>query len=107
MTPCATCATPTRARPAGRRRRAIRSAAEAKVAGTGGDHESAARREHLTRSARSLEGLYRRQEEELANTQEDRELWEKITQGPRHLAVAADSELRRRYPEQKITPLRS
>ncbi len=89
------------------RQRAIRSAAEAKVAGTGGDHEAAARHEHLTRSARALEGLYRRQEEELANTQEDRELWEKITQGPRHLAVAADSELRRRYPEQKITPLRS
>ena len=89
------------------RLRAIRADAEAKVAWASGDHEAAARQEHLAGSAGALEGLYRRQEEDLAQTQEDRDLWDKLTRGPRHLAVAADSELRRRYPAQKITPLRS
>ena len=89
------------------RLRAIRADAEAKVAWASGDHEAAARHEQLAGSAGALEGLYRRQEEELAQTQEDRDLWDKLTRGPRHLAVAADSELRRRHPAQKITPLRS
>jgi hypothetical protein len=33
--------------------------------------------------------------------------WEVATRAQRHLAVAADAELRRRHPEQRFTPLRS
>jgi hypothetical protein len=38
---------------------------------------------------------------------DDRRAREQITAGPRRLAVAADSELRRRCPDQPIAPLRS
>jgi hypothetical protein len=38
---------------------------------------------------------------------DDRRAWEQITAGPRRLAVAADSELRRRNPDKPIEPLRS
>jgi len=38
---------------------------------------------------------------------EDREAWARVTEGSRHLAITADSELRRRHPEQHIEPLRS
>ena len=38
---------------------------------------------------------------------EDRGLWDKLTQGSRQLAVQADSEIRRRHPDQKIKPLES
>ena len=37
----------------------------------------------------------------------DRADWEAATRAQRHLAVAADAELRRRHPEQRFTPLRS
>jgi hypothetical protein len=38
---------------------------------------------------------------------EDRRAWDQLTVGARRLAVAADSELRRRHPDQPIEPLRS
>jgi hypothetical protein len=37
----------------------------------------------------------------------DRQEWEHATKQSRHLAIAADTELRRRHPNQKIEPLRS
>jgi len=37
----------------------------------------------------------------------DRADWDAATRAQRHLAVAADAELRRRHPEQPFTPLRS
>jgi len=37
----------------------------------------------------------------------DRADWDAATRAQRHLAVAADAELRRRHPEQRFTPLRS
>ena len=37
----------------------------------------------------------------------DRAEWERATEHTRHLAVAADAELRRRHPDQRIEPLRS
>jgi hypothetical protein len=89
------------------RLQAIRAAAEAKVTRASGDHEAAARHEQLAGSAGALEELYRTQEADLAQTQQDRDLWDKLTRGSRHLAVAADSELRRRHPEKHISPLRS
>jgi hypothetical protein len=50
---------------------------------------------------------YRQQESIFARTMADRRAWEYATAGSRHLAVAADAELRRRYPSQQIEPLRS
>ena len=37
----------------------------------------------------------------------DRRLWDKLTEGSRRLATQADSELRRRHPNQKIRLLHS
>jgi hypothetical protein len=37
----------------------------------------------------------------------DRQDWEHATAPARHLAIAADAELRRRHPDQQIDPLRS
>ena len=37
----------------------------------------------------------------------DRQEWDQATAGSRRQAIAADAELRRRYPYQKIEPLRS
>ena len=37
----------------------------------------------------------------------DRADWEAATRTQRHLAVAAEAELRRRHPEQRFTPLHS
>jgi hypothetical protein len=42
-----------------------------------------------------------------ADTMEARQEWEVATEHTRRMAVAADSEYRRRYPEEKLTPLRS
>ena len=47
------------------------------------------------------------QENILAGLMEDRRAWEAATEPQRRLAVAADTELRRRYPEMRIEPLRS
>jgi hypothetical protein len=37
----------------------------------------------------------------------DRADWDAATRAQRHLAVAAEAELRRRHPQQRFTPLRS
>ena len=42
-----------------------------------------------------------------APTMDDRQEWEHATEHSRHLAIAADAELRRRHPDQRIEPLRS
>jgi hypothetical protein len=50
---------------------------------------------------------YQQQQQALAQTMAHREEWEQATAGSRRLAIAADAELRRRHPDQKIEPLRS
>jgi hypothetical protein len=50
---------------------------------------------------------YQVQEETFAKTMADRTEWERATEHTRHLAIAADAELRRRHPDQEIEPLRS
>ena len=50
---------------------------------------------------------YRELEDIFAKTMDDRHEWEHATQHSRHLAIAADAELRRRHPGQQIEPLRS
>jgi hypothetical protein len=86
---------------------AIRAAAEADAARKDSDHERAGRHEDLADSYRALGDLYRQREQAFAQALADRKEWERVTAGSRRLAVAADSELRRRHPDHKIQPLRS
>lgn len=89
------------------RLRVIRSDAEAEVARQAGDAELAARHEQQAARSRQQESAYRMQEGILAGLMDDRRAWEAATEAQRRLAVAADTELRRRYPEMRIEPLRS
>ena len=86
---------------------AIRADAEAGAAGKTGDHDRAARHEHLAASYRAMRDHYYQQQQAFAQAMADRQEWDQATAGPRRLAIAADAELRRRHPEQKIEPLRS
>jgi hypothetical protein len=86
---------------------AIRENAEAEAARKLGDHERAGRHEAWAASYQAMRERYRTQEETFAQTMGDRYDWERATQQSRHLAVAADAELRRRHPDQKIKRLRS
>ena len=54
-----------------------------------------------------MEAAYRERESMFAGVMADRADWEAATRAQRHLAVAADAELRRRHPEQRFTQLRS
>ena len=65
------------------------------------------RHEVLGRSARALEAAYRGHETAFADTMDARAEWERATEHQRRMAVAADSEYRRRHPEEKLPPLRS
>jgi hypothetical protein len=86
---------------------AIRAQAEERVARERGQQERAGRHGVLARSCAAMEAFYRAQETELEQTMEARRDWEHATEQSRHLAVAADSELRRRHPGQRFEPLRS
>jgi hypothetical protein len=86
---------------------AIRSQAEAEVATQRGQADRAERHAVMARSAKAMERVYRERESELELTMEARREWEQATERSRYQAVAADSELRRRHPRQKIEPLRS
>ena len=85
----------------------IRADADADAARKTGDHDRAARHEHLAASYRALRDHYQQQEQGLAQAMTDRQEWEQATAGSRRLAIAADTELRRRHPYRKIEPLRS
>ena len=85
----------------------IRAAAEADAARKAGDDGSAGRHEFLAASYRAMSERYRAQEEAFGQIMGDRLEWEHATAHSRHLAIAADAELRRRHPDQQIKPLRS
>jgi hypothetical protein len=86
---------------------AIHAAAEADAARKTAAHERATRHEHLAVSYHALRDFYRQREHTFAQVMADRQEWEQATARSRQLAIAADAELRRRYPDQKIEPLRS
>ena len=88
-------------------RDAIRAAAEADAARKAGHHDRAARHDVLAASYRAMTDHYRQQETIFATTMDDRLDWEHATEHSRHLAIAADAELRRRHPDQQFEPLRS
>jgi hypothetical protein len=85
----------------------IRASAEAKAAANRGQHDSATRRQELAGSYQALQDAYRRRETVFAATMADRADWDAATRQQRHLAVAADAELRRRHPDEHHPPLRS
>ena len=86
---------------------AIRADAEAQAARKGGDHDHAERHDTLAASYRALRDLYQQREHTLTQAMADRQEWEQATAGSRSLAIAADTELRRRHPGQTIQPLHS
>jgi hypothetical protein len=86
---------------------AIRAVAEAQAARKTGDRARARRHEELAASYRAMREYYQQREAVLGQAMADRLEWENATTASRHLAVAADAELRRRHPGQKIEPLRS
>jgi AAA domain/TrwC relaxase len=85
---------------------AIREDAEAEAARKAGEVERAARHDGWAASYRAMRDRYQAQEEIFAQTMTDRAEWEQATEQTRHLAVAADAELRRRHPDQRIEPVR-
>jgi hypothetical protein len=86
---------------------ALRASAEAKAAGGRGQHDTAARQQELADSYQALHEAYRQRETIFAAVMADRADWDAATRAQRHLAVAAEAELRRRHPQQRFTPLRS
>ncbi len=85
----------------------LRAAAEAAAARHRGDHGTAARQHELAASYQGLHQAYQQRETVLAATMADRAGWDAATRAQRHLAVAADAELRRRHPGKHHPPLRS
>ena len=86
---------------------ALRADAEAKAADGRSQHDTAARQRELADSYQALHEIYLQRETVFAAVMADRADWDTATRAQRHLAVAADAELRRRHPEQRFTPLRS
>jgi conjugative relaxase-like TrwC/TraI family protein len=85
----------------------LRAAAEAHAARQQSDHHHAAEKHELAGSYQGLHDAYRQREEVFAATMSDRTDWDRSTRAQRHLATAADAELRRRHPRQQFPPLRS
>jgi hypothetical protein len=85
----------------------LRAAAEARAARQRGDRAEAARLHDLAGSYQALHEAYLQREAVFAVTMADRAEWDAATRAQRHLAVAADAELRRRHPGQHYPPLRS
>jgi hypothetical protein len=83
----------------------LRAAAEAATARRRGDPGTADHQQELAASYHVLHEAYRRRETVFAATMADRADWDAATRAQRHLAVAADAELRRRHPGQHFPPL--
>ena len=86
------------------RMKAIRADAEARGAR---DQAVAVRHAAAAKQARALEAQHREHEALLSQVMDERNLWDKLSEGGRRLAVQADAELRRRHPEHKIPALQS
>jgi hypothetical protein len=84
-----------------------RAAAEAAAASRRGDHKTAIRQQELAASYQALHEAYLQRETVFATVMADRADWDAATRAQRHLAVAADAELRRRHPDQHYPPVRS
>ena len=85
----------------------LRAAADARAAQQRGDGDQAAQKRQLAASYQVLQDAYRQRETVFATIMADRADWDAATRAQRHLAVAADAELRRRHPGRHYPPLRS
>ena len=85
----------------------LRAAAEAGAARRRGHHDHAEQQQVRAGSYQALHDAYRQRETVFAVVMADRTDWDHATRQQRHLAVAADAELRRRHPAQQFPPLRS
>ncbi len=85
----------------------LRLIAEAAIARHQGSHDQAVRQQALADSYQAMHDVYRKHEIALAVAMADRADWEQATRHQRQLAVAADTELRRRHPGQRWPALRS
>ena len=86
---------------------AVRAAAEAEAAQRRSEPEETARQQALAASYRAMHDAYTELEATFAAVMADRADWDAATRAQRHLAVAADAELRRRHPGHKYPSLRS
>jgi hypothetical protein len=86
---------------------AVRADAEAQAAQSRSQNEVAAQQKVLATSYRAMHNAYRERENVFAAVMDDRAEWDRATTQQRHLAMAADAELRRRHPGQRFEPLRS
>jgi hypothetical protein len=86
---------------------ALRATADARAAAQRGDHHHADKKRELAASYQALQDAYRQREDVFAAVMADRADWDAATRHQRHLAVAADAELRRRHPARHYPPLRS
>jgi hypothetical protein len=82
---------------------AIRAEHEARASADG---HAAARHRQLGGIWRALEAKAAREAELFAAAQETRRQWEAVTETTRLIAIAADTELRRRHPDLPLAPLR-
>src|SRR6202035_250229 len=71
------------------------------------DPGTAARQQKLAASYHALHQAFQKRETAFAAVMADRADWDTATRAQRHLAVAADAELRRRHPAREYPPLRS
>jgi hypothetical protein len=85
----------------------MRLNAEADAAASRGEHDTAARKQDLAASYQALQDAYRQRETVFAAIMADRADWDTAARAQRHLAVAADAELRGRHPDQDYPTLRS
>jgi hypothetical protein len=85
----------------------LRAGAEATAAARRGQHDRAAQQHQLSDSYHALHKAYQQRETVFADAMADRADWDTATRAQRHLAVAADAEVRRRHPDQHYPPLRS
>jgi hypothetical protein len=84
-----------------------RSTAEADAASSRGRDALADKHAQLADSARQARQWYRQQAAIDEITLDDYRAWARVTAGSKHLAVLADSELRRRHPDIELESLRS
>jgi AAA domain/TrwC relaxase len=85
----------------------LRASAETTAGARRGQHDHVAQQQELSDSYQSLHEAYQQRETVFAAIMADRADWDIATRAQRHLAVAADAELRRRHPGQHYPPLRS
>jgi hypothetical protein len=85
----------------------LRATAEAAAAHRQGQHEQGSQQQALAASYQAMHDAYCERETVLAVNMTDRADWEQATRHQRQLAVAADTELRRRHPGEPWPPLRS